>query len=126
MTSLLELNIQIILNRFPNGITVGSDDHSTTNRAVIGELSVGNDVEVPSIEVLRPRRYGSVLNSGLLVRAFAGFRRNLFLGSALGGEIGGSERPQREAEAVVAPENRRRAEASGGGRGGGEYGGERR
>lgn len=126
MTSLLELNIQIILNRFPNGITVGSDDHSTTNRAVIGELSVGNDVEVPSIEVLRPRRYGLVLNSGLLVRAFAGFRRNLFLGSALGGEIGRCERPRREAEAVVAPENRRRAEASGGGRGGGEYGGERR
>ena len=137
MTSLLELNIQIILkneptrrkpnysqphqkpyqtilhtnqwtqhsdktskvhlNCFPNSVTVWSNNHSTPDRAIIGELGVGNDVEIPGIEVLWPRRYGSFGAS------IFGHRGNLLLG----GEIGGGEKPRTEADTAVSPENRR-------------------
>lgn len=56
----ITLENRINLNRFPNGITVGSNNHGATHRTIVSELSVGNDIQVPSVEVLRPRRYDSV------------------------------------------------------------------
>ena len=56
----ITLEIRINLNRFPNGITVGANNHGATHRTIVSELSVGNDIQVPSVEVLRPRRDDSV------------------------------------------------------------------
>lgn len=49
------------LDGFPNSITIRANNHSTTNRTIIGELSIGNNVKVPSIEVLRTRGNGFFL-----------------------------------------------------------------
>jgi len=40
------------LNGFPNGVTVGTNDHGTANRTIIGQLSIGDNVEIPRVEVL--------------------------------------------------------------------------
>ena len=36
------------------------NNHGATHRTIVSELSVGNDIQVPSVEVLRPRRDDSV------------------------------------------------------------------
>lgn len=113
MPSLLELHIQILLNGFPNGVTVGANDHCAANRTVICQFGIGDDVEVPRVEVLRAGRDDSLRDSALRVLdSVLGLRRR-----TLGGE-GGSERAR--AEVVAPPQNRRRTASDGGGRGRGE------
>lgn len=55
MTSFLKLDIQIILDGFPDGIAIGANDHGATDGSVVRELGPGNDVKIPGIEVLRAR-----------------------------------------------------------------------
>lgn len=116
MASLLELHVQIVLNGFPNGVTVGTNDHGASNGTVISELGGINDVEVPSIEVLRPRRDGSVLDAAPLaaVDSVLGLRRR----ALCRGPDGERRRPD-----MVAPPRSRRVPGGDGGR---EEGGERR
>jgi len=40
------------LNGFPNSVTVGTNDHGAANRTIICQLSIGNNVEIPRVEVL--------------------------------------------------------------------------
>lgn len=98
------------MNGFPNGVTVGTNDHGAANRTVIGELSLLNDVEVPSIEVLRPRSDGLVLDSVdfLSVDSVIGLGYR-----GLSGE-GGREYWSTEDAVVVAAENSRRTAGDGG------------
>lgn len=92
------------LNRFPNGVTVRTNDHCATNRTVIGEFGVGYDIEIPHVEVLRPGRDDSVGDSVLrVVDSVLCLRRR----RALGGEAGGEWSRKWEVAVAAAPENRR-------------------
>lgn len=69
------------LDRFPDGITVGANDHGAADGAIVGELGVGDDVEIPGVEVLRPWGYETFLVRQLLLLLL------LFACEGLGGVI---------------------------------------
>jgi len=104
-----EKMVQRNLNGFPNGVTVGTNDHGAANRTVIGQLSIGDNVEIPRVEVLRSWRDDSLGDFLRVVDSVLRLRR-----SALGGERGGE---WALAEVVAPPENRGGTARDGGGRG---------
>ena len=48
----LDSSVNLGLNVFPNGVTVGTNDHGAANRAVVGHFGLGYDVLVPTGKVL--------------------------------------------------------------------------
>lgn len=101
MAGFLELQIQVILNGFPDGVAVGPDDHGAADRAVVGELSVGDYIEVPGIEVYRPGGHRPLRSRGWLsVRRLLRRRRrrSLLFGEALSGEPSAASAGERGGE----------------------------
>lgn len=110
---LLELNIQVILNSLPNGITVWTNNHGATNGTIIRELSVSNNIEVPRIEVLRPRSDDSVLVNSVLLASHSVVRLSRTRSLALCSESSGKRRPEVELpERSRRPARRRRKKRS--------------
>ena len=49
----LDVAVELVAHRFPDGEAVGTDDHAATDRRVIGQLCLEDDIVVPAGEILR-------------------------------------------------------------------------
>lgn len=113
------------LNSFPNCVAIRPYHHRPSHRTVVSELRVLDHVEVPSVEILRPRRDRPLLAPRLLLPGpLLGRRRGG--GRPLSGEAGGQRRRGGGRRRVVAPPEHGLGAAAEGGRGRGEQVGEGR
>ena len=84
----LEAVVELALHLFPDGVAVRANDHAATHGAVLGQLRVADDVQVPLTVVLRARRnaLGIGLGSGGGTRGSGGF---VLLGHKSSGAVRG-------------------------------------
>ena len=68
VTKLLEAGVEILLDVFPDGIAVGTDDHAALNAGIVHQLSLFDHVGIPLAEILLHR--GDLFNKFLIVCHF--------------------------------------------------------
>jgi hypothetical protein len=56
MAGLLEAAVHLLLNQFPDAVTVGLDDHAAAYRRVVHQIGLQDDVGIPLGKILVARR----------------------------------------------------------------------